>query len=445
MHISTFILLLFFITACSNSLETEEKPSVKPDKITADGNQNSPVYSKEVLYNKILGMLVGSAIGDAMGAPTEMWSRENIKINYGFVDRLDTMVREPSAEGTWEYNLPAGGTTDDTRWKKLIMEFLIDSDNGFLDNSRTLDDQKFAEFIVSKYKKDIQSLKNTDGFSPEPFEVNARKMAWLQEWAMVARPFADKDLNGYSYALNKFYGGEMTCAGMLYAPAIGAFFPSQPQLAYSETYKLCLFDIGYARDISALTGAMVAEALRENPSKNAILNVTRDIDPQQYFKSRLVGRSAFRNYQTAKSIVYEVNQLEKNQIDLSQLTFPENQHFDTLKIARMQKAFELLDQRNQDMPFHASEIFLVNLTAIMFCDFDFEASLAFVINFGRDNDTTAAVTGAILGAFYGVDHLTEKMVKQVITVNKEKLGIDMEKLANDFTMKIMKQQDGATL
>ena len=81
--------------------------------------------SKERLYDKVLGMLVGSAIGDAMGAPTEMWSRADIGINYGFVDDLDTLVREPSAEGPWEYNLPAGGTTDDTRWKKLVSEFLL--------------------------------------------------------------------------------------------------------------------------------------------------------------------------------------------------------------------------------------------------------------------------------------------------------------------------------
>ncbi|WP_020531487.1 ADP-ribosylglycohydrolase family protein [Flexithrix dorotheae] len=443
MRFITYFFLGLFLISCSNASETDEKTSKKPEKISGNTHLNPPLLKKEALYDKILGMLVGSAIGDAMGAPTEMWSRENIKINYGFVDQLDTMVRAPSAEGTWEYNLPAGGTTDDTRWKKLIMEFLIESENGFLDNSRALDDQQFAEFILSKYQKDIQSLKNTDGFSPEPFEVNARKMAWLQEWAMVAKPFAEKDLNGYAFALNKFYGGEMTCAGMLYAPALGAFYPSQPELAYSETYKLCLFDIGYARDISALTGAMVAEALRENPSKPAILNVVRDIDPQHYFKSRLVGRSAFRNYQIAKSIVYEANQLDKSQVDISRLIFPKNKPFDTLHVARMQKAFELLDGNNQDMPFHAAEIFLVNLTAIMFCDFDFESSLAFVINYGRDNDTTAAVTGAILGAFHGANNLPPKMVDQVLTVNKEQLGIDLEQLANDFTEKILTQQESS--
>ncbi len=35
------------------------------------------------LYDRVLGSLVGSAIGDAMGAPTEMWSRDQIQAEYG--------------------------------------------------------------------------------------------------------------------------------------------------------------------------------------------------------------------------------------------------------------------------------------------------------------------------------------------------------------------------
>jgi ADP-ribosylglycohydrolase len=40
------------------------------------------------LYDKILGILVGAAIGDAMEAPTEMWPGEGIELEYGFVDGL---------------------------------------------------------------------------------------------------------------------------------------------------------------------------------------------------------------------------------------------------------------------------------------------------------------------------------------------------------------------
>ena len=36
----------------------------------------------DALRAKILGLLVGSAIGDALGAPTEMWPREKIENNW---------------------------------------------------------------------------------------------------------------------------------------------------------------------------------------------------------------------------------------------------------------------------------------------------------------------------------------------------------------------------
>jgi len=53
------------------------------------------------------------------------------------------------------------------------------------------------------------------------------------------------------------------------------------------------------------------------------------------------------------------------------------------------------------MAFHPGEVHQINLTALLFTDFDFEKSLAFVTNYGRDNDTVAAITGAILGALHG--------------------------------------------
>lgn len=423
------ICLLLLTVACTSDKKTEV-PQTSPSK-AEDTSDTKPELEAEIIKDKVLGMLLGSAIGDAMGAPTEMWSREDIKVEYGYVDDLDTMVREPSAEGTWDFNLPAGGTTDDTRWKKLMTEFLLTQEAW-----SPLDPNDFAQFIIRQYEEDIRSLKNTESFDPEPFEVNARRLAWLQEWAMVAKPFVEDDLQGYAAALSRFYGGEMTCAGMLYSPAIGAFYPAAPQMAYEEAYRLALFDIGYARDISAITAALVSAAMTPNASPTSVINTLRDVDPQGYFKSRLVGRAAYRILKEARNIVYQVNQLKAEDVDADQLNIAAGKSVDTLWLARTQKAYELLDAKNQDLPFHAGEIHLVNLTALLFCEFDFEKSLAFVVNFGRDNDTTAAVTGAILGAYYGAENLPPEMVVQVLNTNKGLLKTDIKTLANKLYEKI---------
>lgn len=206
--------------------------------------------TEKELYDKILGSLVGSAIGDAMGAPTEMWSRENIQLEYGFVDGLDSMIREVSPEGIWIANLPAGGTTDDTRWKMLTSNYLLSQ------NHTDLNSIGFAKHILKTYEGYVDEFSKIKGTDPEPFEVSALKMGWLQEWAKVSKPFIDEDLIAYSDSLNKFYGGEMVCAGLLYAPAIGAYFPGNPEKAYLEAYKLSIFDLGYARDLTGLAAAL---------------------------------------------------------------------------------------------------------------------------------------------------------------------------------------------
>ena len=56
------------------------------------------------------------------------------------------------------------------------------------------------------------------------------------------------------------YGGEVSCAGMLYAPVVGAAFPGRPDKAYAAAYTIGLFDLGYARDITGLTAALTAVA-----------------------------------------------------------------------------------------------------------------------------------------------------------------------------------------
>ncbi len=103
---------------------------------------------------------------------------------------------------------------------------------------------------------------------------------------------------------------------------------------------------------------------------------------------------------------------------------------------RITQAFAQLDKLNEDLPFHAAEIMLITNTALLCHDFDFEKSMAFIINYGRDNDTVGAVAGAILGAYWGADKLPAKSSKLVKEVAKNQLGIDLEKLARDMTDKL---------
>ncbi|MDX2246630.1 MAG: ADP-ribosylglycohydrolase family protein [Bacteroidia bacterium] len=431
-------LILLAVTTIVACQPSPQKPAEKEMDILETPAPDAALpyltMSREQLYDKVLGMIVGSAIGDAMGAPTEMWSRNNIQVEYGFVDSLDDMVRDPSPEGTWAMNLPAGGTTDDTRWKVLFSEFLLTQSPALY--AEGADPYEFSRFLVGKYEAEMAALKTTETFDPEPLEYQLRRMAWLQEWAIVAKPFSEKDMEGYSYAVNHFYGGEMTCAGMLYSPMVGLAFPGAETKAYEAAYRLGIFDLGYARDITALTAALVSAAMRPDPTLQSVMAVLRDTDPNGYFKSRLVGRASYRLYRDALYIVDEARKIKLEDVDASKIKLPLKGR-DPLYMAQMQRAFELLDAKNQDMPFHAGEIHLINLTALLFGEFDFNRSLEFAINFGRDNDTVGAVTGSILGAYYGKNKLPQDIVNTVLTTNKTRMGIDLEQIASQLTDKLL--------
>ncbi|MCS5489246.1 ADP-ribosylglycohydrolase family protein [Algoriphagus limi] len=390
-----FFLLGFF--ACSSP---EPSPTFEK-KLLESG------LTQEELQDKILGMIVGSAIGDAMGAPTEMWPRASIQLEYGFVKELDSLIREASPEGTWLPNLPEGGTTDDTRWKVFTADYLSTQ------NPDQLSARDFAKKILDTYQGYLEESDKLDRQDSIKIEKVNLKLGWLQEWAKVSQPFISDNLVGYADSLGKFYGGEMVCAGLLYAPTLGTYFPGNPEKAYQEAYKLSIYDLGYAKDLTALSAAMTAAGMKKNASPDSLL-ASLEVDPQHYFESRLVGRTANRIINDALFIVEEAKKLDSlgNHMD------PES--------PALKFAFSQLDARIQDMPFHAGEIFLQTLTAMIYSDFDFMNTLIFLTNYGRDNDTTAALAGAILGAYYGFEKLPIKEKQQVLSVNKELLGIDLE-------------------
>lgn len=70
--------------------------------------------------DKILGSLIGFAIGDAMGATTEFMSADAIKKKYGQVHEI--------IGGGW-LNLPAGSVTDDTQMMLIVYRAMRATEN----------------------------------------------------------------------------------------------------------------------------------------------------------------------------------------------------------------------------------------------------------------------------------------------------------------------------
>lgn len=73
------------------------------------------------MKNKIAGTLYGMAIGDAMGMPSELWSRERVKQFFGVI----TDFLDGPKENDVAYQYTRGQFTDDTAQALIILDSLI--------------------------------------------------------------------------------------------------------------------------------------------------------------------------------------------------------------------------------------------------------------------------------------------------------------------------------
>ena len=422
-HLLPLMLFLLVFLSCKESASKVDIPSPKKSTYTID-----PAHlSKEQYYDKVLGALVGSAIGDAMGASTEMWHRKDIQLKYGYIAGLTPAVREQSPEGTWDHNLLAGATTDDTRWKFAMVKYLTQ-------NQGQWNRENFANFIIEYYSSLTQTLSDGDKIPETDFlDIQIEKIDWIKEWARVAMAYR-KSASDYQKAQNRFYGGEMSCAGQLYTPMFG-LVTSNPEEAYNLAYNHTLFDLGYAKDISGLVAAMTNMAMHTQ-SMDSIIDTATFIDPMGYQDSRLVGRisysvadAAVKNVLSVKGLVLVDSLIVKDSILFK---MPKGFKGTQKDWVRQEMVYQFLEKDKKAIAFHAGEIWQILVTALQFGEGDFEKTMQFIVNYGRDNDTVAAVAGVILGAKEGYSGLPVELRAQILQVSKENMGIDLEAMAREI-------------
>lgn len=416
------MVLIFMAFACKESGSKNEIPSPRH---TAYGN-DSLKLSKDQYYDKVLGALVGSAIGDAMGASTEMWHRKDIQLRYGYILGHTPSVRVQSPEGPWGHNLIAGSTTDDTRWKFMMVKYFNEYGTG-------LNPLNFAQFITKYYQSVIETMGNQEVLeNPDAIDEKIEKLDWVKEWARVAIAY-QKGPSEYQEAQNRFYGGEMSCAGQLYTPMFG-LIAKDPEEAYQKGYSHSIFDIGYAKDISGLVSAMTHMAMCTK-NMDSILNTATFVDPKGYQDSRLVGRISYSILDASIQNVLSVNQMDLDSTQLNdEITYKIPKGFPGSRQdwIRQEMIYEFLEKNEKAIPFHSGEIWQILVTGLEFGQGDFKKTLQFIINYGRDNDTVGAVAGMILGAKDGFSELPIDLRTETLRVNRDVIGIDLEILAREM-------------
>ena len=336
--------------------------------------------NKKELYNKILGSLATSCIGDALGCPTEQLSMEEIKREFGgFV----TDFHAPAEDHPFAGGRRAGQITDDASLLLKMAKAVVVSE-GNLEIEHVVEqlliwaDEEEFRFAGPTTKAAIERLR----LGEDPLKVGST--------GILAS------------------SGVSNGAAMRIGPA-GLANPGSIDGAVRDAITMSLPTHGTTAAIAgaAAIAAGVAEALTSDATVESVVQACL-IGAEQGEQLRqegirvTPGPSNRKRIELAVSIAMRAPSLEAAMIDLEALVgtgLP--------TVEAVPTAVGLFVAAGGD-PFRTV----------------FAAA-----NIGFDTDTIACMAGALAGALKGIDHVPANLLEKVQKAN----GLDLEGLAQDLT------------
>ena len=323
------------------------------------------------LYDRIYGALIGSAIGDAMGGPVEGLSFDEIARKHGRVETLlpyDDVV--PSYHGP--FSTEAGAYTDDTRISVLLGQAAVRSGGppGRGDIAHAC-----AEYYF-RARLDMER-----GF--------------IEEYYLKGIHGGDKEV----------FGGRPTNGGIMGIAALGALFPVDPEAAFDHVFRNLFLSTGSARTASALAAAMIAAAMRPGTTWERVME---DAFAACSRYKRRVEASGWRNSELYPIVAVKAEQLARTGMEMGASAAS----VDNLR----QNLYDAVVQT-----FFADGSETLALASAMFAAArgDFRETVIGCVNFGRDNDSSAAVGGALAGALCGASAIPGEWIDTVERANPE--------------------------
>jgi ADP-ribosylglycohydrolase len=350
----------------------------------------------------VRGCILGQALGDALGAPFEFQKTEVVRERTGvqWIDRLWELRLKPSPHGPWRAPAPPGTGTDDVRYNWLFLELA-----GELGRMPLA--QELAARYLEVYERPEEFFRGYPELARQQFET----------WEGVCRGCLGQESVHYpgvppqvlrerSVGLNY-----PTMAGLLTLPSAGLLFAGNPEEAYSAAFAAAFFDVGYAREATALFAAAVSLGM-DGHAPPEVAKQTLAMDPLLlggYFGGPFVRENLPRV-------------LEETQGRIGQ----ELAEF----LSERLEGFRVFD------PFRALAIAFAALLA--HGDDPFQALLVAAnqrdapLDRYADIDCYAGITGALVGAVHGAEVFPQALLAQVVESNREVYGLDLEKSAARF-------------
>ena len=353
--------------------------------------------------DKARAVLYSTAYGDALGAPVEKLTHEEIKAKYGRVTTINTEWYKSS----WKDNPRRRGNgivTDDTLMTIALM-------NIYNENQRHLDAWDMAKGMVKEiaFKKIYIPEMDREDFLIE-------RLFYPEKWIFIRSALVN------ACPREGGIGNMINCGAAMYIAPIGIVNACNPKAAYDEAINFASgHQASYGLEAAGVLAACVAKAFEYKATVNYII-------------------------ETAISVSKDGTKLAIQDICEKAVALKKQKHDRDLIVAEFHKILKSYSPMGDDVNrkveklgiptdhYTPSRIFSIEelpiaLGYIVLHDGDFDEAITDGINSGRDTDSIGVMVGVILGALHGMSVMKSADMKQLSSINK----INFDEVSEKFS------------
>lgn len=356
--------------------------------------------------DRVKGVLLSTALGDAMGATIEKLNYQQIKEQYGRVESLETKwykadIPEEERLGRMRGN---GTITDDTLMTNALIQV-------YLTKKRHLDAYDMGDEFIKEiaYKKQYIPELGKDAMIMD-------RLFYPEKNIFIRHVLANCEPREGGI------GNMVNCGAAMYIAPIGIVNAGNPKAAYDEAI---LFAMGhqssYGLEAAGVLAACVAKAFEANVTIDEIIETAITLAKDGTKEAIKDLTAAAKELRTKNADMDEVIQVLQKKME----------KYSPMKDDVHRKLEKIGVPSNHYTP---SRIFSIEelpmaLAFIVLNDGDFYNSIYDGINSGRDTDSIGVMTGVILGAMYGVEVIKKEEIRLLEETNKTNFTFIAEQFA----------------
>jgi ADP-ribosylglycohydrolase len=340
-----------------------------------------------LMVEKTLGCLYGGAVGDALGAPAEGRTPDEIQERYGEITGFVEPWDGPSPIGKGD-----GRYTDDTHMVQLLGRLYVETGDH-------LDPFRFARGIVSLIADEPRWVAEYGREMPL-----VERLFYPEKWLLMRLRLANADprLGGV--------GNMVNCGAAMYAAPVGIVNAADPEAAYREAIEIfAAHQWSYGLEAAGVMAACVAEACSPDATVERIVATALRLAKEGTHRAIAAVVERARDLTDWREAIRPLR-------DAVQPFDGAAEHFH--------------DRGNGTDDWHPSrmrsiEELPIALGLLVVARGDFETAVIAGANYGRDCDSIAGMAGAIAGALHGIQAIRPEWIERIDAANR----CDMRPLA----------------